>query len=201
MYQYLYVGAGPATIFSVLHLLKNGCKDSICILEGGKSIKVRPKNEITRGFAGGGLFSDSKLTSALDVGGIIPNLTEKELNLYSDEILKYINSFGDGKLNWGDSTPFNTKDSTLEWNIHKTCHVGTDNGQVIYSKIEDYIQSQPNVDLFTEYEVKDIFKQDNGTFQVIANDKSFEAKNLIIATGQKSTLPNYIREKFNFRTI
>ena len=46
IYDLCYVGAGPATMFSVLHLIKNGYKGKICIVEKGKSLKNRLPNEV-----------------------------------------------------------------------------------------------------------------------------------------------------------
>lgn len=48
-YDLCYVGAGPATMFSVLHLIENGYKGKICIIEKGKSLKDRLPNEVCNG--------------------------------------------------------------------------------------------------------------------------------------------------------
>ena len=61
-YDLCYVGAGPATMFSVLHLIENGYKGRICVIEKGKSLKDRLPNEICCGSFGAGTYSDSKIS-------------------------------------------------------------------------------------------------------------------------------------------
>lgn len=117
-YDLTFIGAGPATIFAILKLIDLNYKGKICIIEKGKSLETRDKNELISGWAGSGCFSDSKLSSAIDVGGIIPGLTDNELNKYEDYILNKLNIFKKltstkTPLKWGDSNLFNTSNSTL----------------------------------------------------------------------------------------
>lgn len=199
-----YIGAGPSTMFSVLKLLENNYTGNILIIEKGKSLNNRPPKEVISGVFGAGTFSDSKLSVALDVGGNIPNLTQEELDSYSNWILDKINEYGK-KLNiptfkWDETTPYDTKDSGLKWNIHKTCHIGTDNGRRIYKEIENYISTKPNVKIQVESEVKNIICKD-GLYQVVAlNNQAWsytiETKKVVLATGQKSSLPDYMSNQF-----
>ena len=204
-----YVGAGPATMFSVLHLLKKGYEGNIAIIEAGESLETRPKNEVIKGVFGAGSFSDSKLTVSLDVGGNIPNLTQEELDEYSDKILSYINEFkmlthNYNMYNWDNTTSYDTSPSSLKWNIHKTCHIGTDNGQAIYYEIEKYIKSHENIELITKTTVKDVFQLNNNYFQLITDNRNYVTvvtKKLVIATGQKGRLVGDIVNKFNLSKI
>lgn len=45
-YDLCYVGAGPATMFSVLKLVEEGYKGDILILEKGKSLRTRSRSEV-----------------------------------------------------------------------------------------------------------------------------------------------------------
>lgn len=207
IYDITYVGAGPATMFSVLTLLDNGYKGNICIIEKGESLKTRPKNEVISGVFGAGAFSDFKVTSALDVGGTIPGLEQNELDIFSEYLLNNLNRFNGGNeiISWGETGDFNTSGTDLKFNKHKTCHVGTDRGQYICYNIEKYISSKPNVDLITNTKVETIscvdgiYPVDDFDFLFVLNE-SIPTKKLVIATGQKDELPALCVEAFNLKS-
>ena len=197
-----YVGAGPATVFSVLHLVKNGYKGNICIIEKGKSLKNR--TDICCGFMGCGCYSDSKLSKALNVGGIIPGQTQKELDNYSDLLLNYINEYlpeGNEPLKWDKNIPYDTSPSNLNWESNECCHVGSDVGRETYYKIEKYLSSQPNVKFYWEHEVINIATLTSTKYQIITspvtNPPALIADKIIIATGQRGKLPAKMIEEFN----
>ena len=198
-----YVGAGPATVFSVLHLIKNNYKGKICIIEKGKSLKDRV--DICSGFMGCGCFSDSKISKSLNVGGIIPNQTQEELDQYGDLLLGYINEFipeNYEKINWDKNIPYNTSPSNLNWESNECCHVGSDRGRETYYEIEKYLSSQKNITFYWEKEVTDIFELTNNKYQIITSPMNADtsiliAKKVIVATGQRGSLPNKLIDKFN----
>lgn len=199
-YDLIFVGFGPSTIFGVLELIDKGYNKDILIIEKGKPIENREQTDVINGVGGSGLFSDSKLSSALDVGGIIPNLTQEQLNKYENLILNNINKFkkltSDKKsLEWDTTKDFDTSETSLEWNRHKTCHVGTDSGHKIYYEIEKFIESQPNIDVLTETEVNDILYK-NRLYNIFTTKGAFASEKLILATGQKNTLPIRIINQF-----
>lgn len=206
-YNLCYVGAGPSTMFSVLKLIEEGYSKDILIIEKGKSLKARARKEVIEGVFGAGCYSDSKISASVEVGGVIPNLTEYDLNIYEDYLISELNKFKPKEmpsLTWDKTKYFNTDPSSLIWDMHKTCHVGTDNGFIIYSNIEKYISSRPNITLLTETEVTEVFNLTNDTFQVIAQDskgrKAYTVEKLIIATGQKGTLASKIIKENDFNT-
>lgn len=204
-FDLVFIGAGPATMFGVLTLIEGGYTGEICIVEKGKSLKTRPYNEIIYGSFGAGAFSDSKLSSALDVGGIIPGLSQKELTSYENWLLNTINKFKaqtelPQALTWDGIENYNTNDSGLSWNTHRTCHVGTDGGRLTYTKMEEYIISQPNINILFEMEVTDVIKLGKIYGVQLQNRNIIRGKNVILATGQKNTLPGRIIEKFKLKS-
>ena len=197
-----YVGAGPATMFSVLHLIKNGYKGNICIIEKGKSLKNRLPNEVCNGSFGAGTFSDSKISKSLNVGGIIPGQTQEELDKYGDLLLTYINEFlSEGSLTWDKNIPYDTSPSNLKWESNECCHVGSDRGRETYYKIEKYLSSQKNITFYWEKEVVEVFELAKGKYQVITSPIEdtpvLISDSVIIATGQRGSLPNKIINSFN----
>lgn len=204
-YDITFIGAGPSSVFAILKLIDNNYQGKICLIEKGKSLKDRKSSEIISGFCGAGTFSDSKLSSALDVGGTIPNLTQDELNKYEDYILKTLNKFKKSTQNpealkWDITEDFDTSNTTLGWNKHKTCHIGTENGQAIYKKIEEFFETQPNIDMFFNLNVNDIIDDDNNFRVCLEGYRSFKTKKLVLATGQKNTLPSRVVKNYNLNS-
>ena len=199
-----FVGAGPATMFGVLTLIRRGYTGDICIIEKGKSLKKRSTTEVISGSFGAGAFSDSKLSSALDVGGIIPGLTQFSLTKYETELINILNEFKaqtkyPEPLSWDGTEDYDTNGSGLSWNTHRTCHVGTEAGRLIYGKMEDFILSQPNIIVLFNNEVLDIDKEDDYILH-LNNKSSVVSERVILATGQKNILPSQIIEKFKLRS-
>lgn len=200
-YDLVFVGFGPSTLFGVLELINKGYNKDILIIEKGKPIENRESTDVVNGVGGSGLFSDSKLSSALDVGGIIPGLTQTQLNKYENIILKSINKFkkltpDKSALDWDVTQDFDASKTSLSWNRHKTCHVGTDNGHKIYYEMEKFIESQPNIDVETETEVNDIIYK-NRLYFIYTNNGALISEKIVLATGQKNTLPSKIIKQFN----
>lgn len=197
-----YIGAGPSTMFSVLHLIKNNYKGKICIIEKGKSLKYRLPNEVCNGSFGAGTYSDSKISKSLNVGGIIPNQTQEELDYFGDLLLKYINDFtleDEEKLKWDENEDFDTSSSNLKWEKNICCHVGSDRGRKIYKRIEDYLSNY--VTFYWEKEVLDVAELSNKKYQImvspVTNTPVIIADKVIIATGQRGSLPLKMVNNFN----
>lgn len=204
IFDLCYVGAGPATMFSILHLIKNNYKGKICVIEKGKSLKNRLPSEVCCGSFGAGTYSDSKISKSLNVGGIIPNQTQEELDKYGDLLLTYINEFlssPDESLIWSKNEGFDTSPSDLKWESNECCHVGSDRGRETYYKIEKYLTSQPNITFYWETEATDIVELTSGKYQIltspIVKDPVLITNKLILATGQRGSLPAKLINKFN----
>ncbi len=205
IYDLTFIGAGPSSVFAILKLLENNYTKNICLIEKGNSLKTRKPNEIISGFCGAGTFSDSKLSSALDVGGVIPNLTQEDLNQYDNYILNMLNKFKQQTnnkeiLKWDITNNFDTSNTNLEWNRHKTCHVGTENGQAIYRKIEEYFETQSNLDMLFNTNIINIDYKYNIYYIKDENNNIIKSKKLITSTGQKDILPSKLIEKFKLQS-
>ena len=61
-YDFIVVGAGPAGLFACYDLLRASKKSKIALVEMGKRMGKRRRNEVMSGFGGAGTFSDGKLT-------------------------------------------------------------------------------------------------------------------------------------------
>lgn len=204
IFDLCYVGCGPATMFSILHLIKNGYKGTICAIEKGKSLRDRLPNEVCNGSFGCGTYSDSKLSKSLNVGGIIPDQTQEELDQYGDLLLSYINEYlpeDSSPLKWDKNIPYNTAPSNLNWESNECCHIGSDVGRETYLKIEEYLSSQKNVAFCWETEVTDIVELTGDKYQILTSpipkDPVLLANKVVVATGQRGSLPSKMVDQFN----
>ena len=205
IYDIAFIGAGPATITAVLELIDKGYKGEIAIIEKGKKIEERTPDQVVSGVGGAGTNSDGKLSSSWkNVGGYIPWLSEEDFNRYEEKIINYYKRFTDKPENikWATTTDFDTSPSSLTWDVHKTLHLGTEVTRNIFYNIEKFITSQPNIDLITEVEVLDIYrdKLKNEFTLALTGSRAITTKNIVVATGQKNKLPGLLMKLFNLST-
>ncbi|MDD3428582.1 MAG: FAD-dependent oxidoreductase [Oscillospiraceae bacterium] len=166
----LIIGAGPAGIFTALELIKKGSKQKITLVEKGSAIEKRscPKSKtkncvncapychITTGFSGAGAFSDGKLSLSYEVGGDLPELigTEfaQEMIDYTDKI--YLEFGADSHIEGKDN---NDKVKAIRRRAIQASlklvdcpirHLGTEMAQIIYTKIEHFLQDNGVTILF-----------------------------------------------------
>jgi uncharacterized FAD-dependent dehydrogenase len=190
-YDIIIVGAGPAGLFCAYELCKkNGYK--ICLIDKGKSIKTRTKNEIMCGVGGAGTFSDGKLH-------FTPVLSHtKMLGIYNEseyqEILNYIDKiFTDFGVE-SEYYPKNTQEVDLLVDqcrqnginlfVRKIRHVGSDILPNIITNFENFLIAN-KITLKTECEVKDFIIKDKMIRGVITKDNSkLFAKYVVMAPGR-----------------
>ena len=213
MYDVIIIGAGPAGIFTALEMVRNNSKKKILMVEKGRAIEKRscPKNKtkecinckpycnITTGFSGAGAFSDGKLSLSYEVGGDLPNLIgakyAQEMIDYTDKI--YLDFGADTKV---EGINQDEKVKEIRRNAIKSglklvdCpirHLGTEQAQVLYRKIQDFL-IESGVEIRFGYACKDLIIEDGICKGVILNksDKIDEineeyADNIVVATGRK----------------
>ena len=205
IYDLTFIGAGPSTVTAVLELIESNYQGNICILEKGKRIEDRTPEQVVNGVGGAGTFSDGKISSSWQsIGGYIPWLSEEDFNRYENKIINYYKKFTNNpdNINWAITTNFDTSPSSLKWDIHKTLHLGTEVTRNIYYNMEKYITSQPNIDLITEVEVLDVYrdKLKNEFTLALTGSRAITTKNVVVATGQKNKLPGLLMKLFDIKT-
>ncbi len=170
------VGAGPAGLFAALALLQQGYRP--IILERGKNVHDRkfdmaklskegvvdPNSNYCFGEGGAGTFSDGKLYTRSNKRG---------------DIRKVLHQF----------VQFGADDSIL---IESHAHIGSDKLPRIIEAMRNCIIDHGGEVHFNTRAV-DFIKQDNGNWSVIcetigadSEGKSFEAPNVILATGHSA---------------
>ena len=104
-------------------------------------------------------------------------------------------------LSWDKNIPYNTSPSNLNWESNECCHIGSDVGRETYYKIERYLSSQENIRFHWEKEVTNIIELTGGKYQILVSPISdtpvLIADKVIVATGQRGSLPNKLIEQFN----
>lgn len=212
-YDLVIIGAGPAGIFTALEMVRNGSKKKILMIEKGHSIEKRscPKNKtkecinckpycnITTGFSGAGAFSDGKLSLSYEVGGDLPTLIganfAQEMIDYTDKI--YLDFGADTKV---EGINQDEKVKQIRRNAIKSglklvdCpirHLGTEQAQVLYSKIQKYLLDS-GVEIRFGFVCQDLIISDGKCEGVVIsdalkkdNEERIMADSVVVATGRK----------------
>ncbi len=212
-YDLIIIGAGPAGIFTALEMVRNGSKKKILMIEKGHSIEKRscPKNKtkecinckpycnITTGFSGAGAFSDGKLSLSYEVGGDLPTLIganfAQEMIDYTDKI--YLDFGADTKV---EGINQDEKVKQIRRNAIKSglklvdCpirHLGTEQAQVLYSKIQKYLLDS-GVEIRFGFVCQDLIISDGKCEGVVIsdalkkdNEERIMADSVVVATGRK----------------
>ncbi len=76
-YEVIIVGAGPAGIFAALTLADAGV-EAVLLIELGKDISRRCREDMLCGWGGAGAYSDGKLTLSPEVGGFLGEFLDRE---------------------------------------------------------------------------------------------------------------------------
>lgn len=184
MYNTVFIGAGPANLSSILTLKD---KSNVLLIEKGKNILERPKNEVIYGFGGAGAFSDFKLSYGYNVGGSLLDHTDEEhFDKYVGKALEQYQAFTDKQLIWSHPTVHNIEG--LDMITQKVIHVGTAEGFNILCKIYEYLKQQ-GVQMMYDTEVVNISRIDDNTLVVVTSDgQEILTNSIVIGTGQKDKL-------------
>ncbi len=204
----IIVGAGPSGIFTALELLDKQPDKNILIFEKGNPIGLRkcPKRltgkcahckpcSITTGFAGAGAFSDGKLSLAPEVGGELPE------HIGYDETVDLIKYTDDIYLKYGaDPHIYGIDNKEAIERIRKKAirsnlklvecpvrHMGTEVGEKIYKKIQDYLMNQDNIQIFFNTSVEDIIIENNEALGVSTQLGDYFADRIIVSVGREGS--------------
>ena len=203
------IGGGIGGLMAAYRLRANQPDMTIAITERGNELEKRvcpaSKNNtcvhckicsITSGYAGAGAFSDGKFNLGTAYGGTLgEELGDDVANLYIDEVDKILNEY----CTSGVPKVFKSNDELrlkciqnnlrlLDMNVK---HLGTDNNYITMQNLIAAIRAS-GTQLFSFYDCIKIEKTTDGYILTYANGESFEAQNVIIATGRSGA--NFVSE-------
>ncbi|MFX1533713.1 MAG: NAD(P)/FAD-dependent oxidoreductase [Promethearchaeota archaeon] len=192
----IIVGTGPAGIFAALQLSKNP-NIRILLLEQGKKLAERTRENILSGWGGSGAYSDGKLTLSSAVGGWL-------LDYISLETFKrYMKLVEDQYINYGANKELilepNGKEidelrrqafkNGLQLIPFRILHLGTDKLKDILQGMFDDLNNRPNVDIKFDTTVKELLVEDNHVTGVkIASGEQYHCDKIIVACGRASSV-------------
>lgn len=189
MYKTVFIGAGPSNLSSIISLQD---KSDTLLVEKGKNILERPKNEVIYGFGGAGAFSDFKLSYGYNVGGsLLDHTDEAHFDKYVGKALEQYQHFTDKPLIWSNPTVHDI--DGLDMITQRVIHVGTAEGFNILCRIYKYLQDN-EVEMMYDTEIVSIERVDDYYKLTTANGEEILTSQVVIGTGQKDKLAtNYLK--------
>jgi uncharacterized FAD-dependent dehydrogenase len=200
------IGAGVAGINAATKLVDNGYPgELITIIDAGKDPYQRPKNEVMKGFAGAGLFSDGKWVYLHNtIGGHLAKYTgEEKADQLLEEAWSYILRFHPEP----DKIMFSNPTAEPEFikpyfnlRMAPTYHIGTNWLHDLGKKWYDWLVEK-NINFIWETEVNDIsFGPEQIVFLKGHGSKFIRFDKLIYGTGKSGIdLTQRLIDKYNLK--
>jgi uncharacterized FAD-dependent dehydrogenase len=202
------VGSGVAGINAATKLIKDGTNgQNITIIDAGKDPYNRPKNEVMKGFAGAGLFSDGKWAYLHNaVGGQLAKYTgEVEADNLLNESWSYIEEFHPEPSKIMFSNPIDEPDFIKPYfnlRMAPTYHIGTNYLHDLGKTWYDYLVDK-GVNFIWEHEVYDIDFDNNIVLYkdyISTTSKVLHFNKLIYGTGKSGIdLTQKLIDKYNLK--
>ena len=204
-YDIIIIGAGPGGIFSAYELAVHRPELKVAVFEAGHPLKKRhcPIDgkkikscinckccSIMSGFGGAGAFSDGKYNITNDFGGTLYEYIGKSRAL---ELMRYVDDInmrfgGEGtKLYTTAGTRFKTV--CIQHDLHlldaSVRHLGTDINYIVLENIYNFLKDK--VDFYFDTPVDTIDIPENGTYNVICGDKTYNCQKCIVSVGRSGS--------------
>ena len=200
------VGAGVAGINAATKLVDNGYPgELITIIDAGKDPYQRPKNEVMKGFAGAGLFSDGKWVYLHNtIGGHLAKYTgEEKANQLLEEAWSYILRFHPEPDKIMFSNPIDEPEFIKPYfnlRMAPTYHIGTNWLHDLGKKWYNWLVEK-GINFIWETEVNDIsFGPEQIVFLKGHGSKFIRFDKLIYGTGKSGIdLTQKLINKYNLK--
>jgi uncharacterized FAD-dependent dehydrogenase len=196
------IGAGVAGINAATKLVDNGYPgELITIIDAGKDPYNRPKEEVMKGFAGAGLFSDGKWSYLHNaVGGQLAKyMGEEKADQVLEEAWQYILRFHPDPSKIMFSQPTEEPDFIkphFNLRMAPAYHIGTNYLHDIGKRWYDWLVEK-GINFYWETEVNDV---DFIEQQVIVNHDYIKFDKLIYGTGKSGIdLTQKLIDKYNLK--
>ena len=184
------VGAGPAGLFCALELSGKGF--DVAIVDKGKGIRLRPRDEVMCGVGGAGGFSDGTLNLRPDIGGDLDEHTgdtEKSWKLI-ERVDKEFERYGSPPRKYGlDSITAAALEKRAARSKVKFVriiqqHIGSENTPKVIENFADHLRKK-KVSFLTETEVSDILVSKGVCSGILlSSGKKIMAKRIVLCPGR-----------------
>ena len=205
MYDVVIIGAGPAGLFSAYELITKNNELKVCLIDKGRFANKRrcPLSKgtseclnckpcaILSGYGGAGTFSDGKLNFIPKLGksDLFKYMSQSEAYKLIDDTEEIFNKFGmDSDIfpsNMDEALKLKSDISKIgaQLLVIKQKHLGSDHLPTYIQNFTDYLKDN-GVEIKENYEVLDIYEEDDILNVVNKKNEVIKSKNVIVATGR-----------------
>jgi uncharacterized protein len=134
--HYLFLGAGPANLFSILYLIENGFDGSlITVIDRGENPYNRAREDLLYGFGGAGFWSDGKYIFADYYNVVKEEERTKYYKFLKDKLTGFVLP---NAIQVSKPKNFELKETDLKLKQAECWHFGSTNNVVLGKQLYDY---------------------------------------------------------------
>lgn len=200
-YRVVIIGAGPAGLFTAMHLAEEGVFP-LLLIEQGADLRDRYRGQpggILCGWGGAGAYSDGKLILSPEVGGFLGDLvSSNELNTLIREVDHTYQTLGAPDTLYGDDQDalellkVRARHAGLIFIPTRLRHIGTENCKSVLQNIRERLQDR--IEIRTLCRAQHLLSENSAVVGIsLDTGETVRAEYVVVAPGRSGAV--WIREQ------